>query len=185
MDYLSFLSLADKNPEKTPIHTLFNFCVWAKDDPSSFTITVNDVLRYLGSSFHYHMVVSNHPGIETQNPGLLFSHVLVPVSIAEKNKTGCVKYSDQDIETRFSSVILPKSTGLDHGCYAHHMGVLIAGLSATQAFMLKQHQSIIKEFSTIAGKTEIVDFRSIFPYKDHFSQVVERFNRNHIETETI
>ena len=177
MDYLAILAVADKNPERTPIHNLFDFCVWAKDDPFSFVITVNDVLRYLGSSFHYNMVVSNHPGIEMTNPGLLLSHVLVPVSVRKNERNIYAIYENKHATTCFKSIIIPKDLEMEHELYGLHMGVVLCGLSGEQADMLISHQILIRDFSEVAGRVETVDFKKLSPYGDHFSQVNDRFKR--------
>ena len=53
IDFTSILRIADKNPQKTPIHLLFEFCSYSKDDLSSFAITHNDVIRYLCTNYHF------------------------------------------------------------------------------------------------------------------------------------
>ena len=178
IDYLSILSVAEKNPERTPIHNLFDFCTWASDDPFSFVITINDVLRYLGSSFHYNMVVSNHPGIEMANPGLLLSHVLVPVSIRKNKSNIYAIYENKYTITCFKSIIIPEHLEMAHEQYALHMGVVLCSLAEKQVDMLNSHQALIKNFSKVAGCVKRVDFKNLPPYGDHFSQVIERLRRN-------
>lgn len=185
LDFLPFLAVADRNPEKTPIHTLFDFCAWARDDVTSFTITGNDVLRYLGSSFHYHMVVSNNPGIEMANPGLLLSHVLVPVSIRKKDGGAYASYESNPASICFKSIVRPGDLETDHEQYGLHMGVLVCSLSEKQVDMLNFHQILIKDFFDVAGRVKIIDFKNLPPYGDHFSQVVKRFNRNMLEKHTV
>ena len=183
MDYLSILAIADKNPERTPIHNLFDFCTWARDDLASFTITANEVLRYLGSSFHYNMVVSNNPGIEMANPGLLLSHVLVPVFIRNNESGIYAIYENKHAPTCFKSIIIPEDLEMDCERYALHMGVVLCGLSGKQADMLNSHQALIKDFSELAGRVKTIDFKNLPPYGNHFSQVIERFKRNELPVE--
>ncbi|WP_022667206.1 hypothetical protein [Desulfospira joergensenii] len=177
-DFNPVLSIADENPERTPIHNLFDLCAGSRDNPNEFTITLNDVLRYLGSVTHYNMVVSGHPGIEFSNPGLLVSHLLLPVIPDQRKEGVSVKYEREDIRIRFDSVFWPEGSGAGGEDYAMHMGVVVCRLTKEQAKMLHMHQAMIRGFAEAAGRISMVDFRDLPPYGDHVSQVIERFQRN-------
>ena len=181
-DYDAVVSIADTNPERTPIHNLFDFCAWARDDPSSFTITANDVLRYLASSFHYRMVTAGSPGVETENPGLLLSHILIPVSVRTAPAGFSAVYETGDTEVRFSPVVVPEPLEMTYEHYALHMGVVLCGLSEEQTRMITAHQALITDFQAVAGRVETVDFTGFPPFGDHSAQVLARFRRNGVGT---
>ena len=181
-DYDALVSIADTNPEPTPIHNLFDFCAWARDDPSSFTITANDVLRYLASSFHYRMVTTGSPGVETENPALLFSHILVPVSVQAAPDGFSAVYENRDTQVRFSPVVVPETLEMTHEHHALHMGVVLCGLSEEQTRMTMAHQVLIKDFQAVAERVEAVDFTRFPPFGDHLAQVLARFRRNGVGT---
>ncbi|MDD9301958.1 MAG: hypothetical protein HUK40_06265 [Desulfobacter sp.] len=177
LDFNGILAIADKNPKPTPVHHLYDFCAGSKDDPFCFTITANEVLRDLGSRLHYNMVVSNHPEIESENPGLLISHLLLPVTIEKKGNQCEAMYANQEVLVRFSPVIMPIKSKLDSNEYAHHMGMILCGMSREQAEMLKAHQRLIKGLKEIAKASGNIDLRALPPYGDHLSQVVKRVSR--------
>ena len=108
MPFQPFLDIVDTNPQKTPVHNLFEFCFCSRDEPLNFVITVNDVLRYLGSAVHYNMVLSNNPGIVTENPELLVSHLLLPMTVASTGDRETAVYETEHARIFFSPVFAPR-----------------------------------------------------------------------------
>ncbi|MBU2511106.1 hypothetical protein KJ966_07200 [bacterium] len=187
VDFSPFLEISKQNIQRTPIDNLFDFCSYAADDPASFNITGNDVLRYLGSGYHYKMVLAANPDIETTNPGLLFSHILTPVRLSLQGNKPCVLYEDPQCTIQFNSVIIPDELLHTDGFYGHHMGVIISRLTDEQAKMVFDHQALIDGLSAVKKSIKEIDFKKIRPYGNHFDSVVKRFNRNsqHFETTSL
>ncbi len=177
-DYQAVRGIADNNPQRTPFHNLFDFCTWAKDDPFSFTVSCNDVLRFLGSSFHYGMVASNNPGAENTNPELLVSHLLVPVSLKNQGKKAGAVYTGRNTEIVFGPLVVPADIAPDAPFHAHHMGVIVSELTAGQKKMLDSHQELIPDFPLVLRSAGDVDFESFPPYGNHHLQIRERFKEN-------
>ena len=176
-DYEPVLAICDENGQKTPFHNLFEFCASNRDDPGHFTIAANDVLRFLGSFFHYNMVLSNHPDIMVENPELLASHILVPVSLVQKGETICGIYQNSRILLEFTPVIQVDTEPKDQDFYALHMGLVLGRIDTEQAAMLKEHQLFLNGFSDAVLPLKQIHLTRLAPYGDHAALTRERVQR--------
>ena len=175
VSFTPFMAIADSNPQRTPVHNLFELCACSKDDPLHFTISVNDVLRYLGSLVHYNMVVANNPGITEENPVLLVSHLLLPAELTLAGDDSRAVYKTSCAEITFAPVLVPASLPENSAMYAVHMGMIVAAISKEQAEMIHAQQSLINGFDALTENIHQVDLTSLEPYGDHLAVVRERY----------
>jgi hypothetical protein len=128
------------------------------------------------------MVTTDNPGVETENPGLLLSHILVPVSVQAAPDGFSAVYENRDTEVRFSPIVVPETLEMTRRYYALHMGVVLCGLSEEQIRMITTHQVLIRDLQAVARRIEAVDFTRFPPFGDHLAQVLARFRRNGVRT---
>jgi hypothetical protein len=179
--YDSILEIADRNPQRTPLHNLFHFCSYSKDEPSSFTIVLNDAIRYLCSKYHFDMVQGSLEMRETPDKtSYHVSHMLLPIRLVLEANNCAAVFANGDHSIRFLDIFFPPElTQGEQSFYALHMGTIICPLTQSQVRMIENHLKLIKEFSPMACTIPSVRFRSYGPSGDHRAQVANRFSRHY------
>ncbi len=177
----SILEIADRNPQRTPIHNLFHFCSYSKDEPSSFTIVPNDAIRYLCSKYHFDAVQGSREMTEIQDKASYHvSHLLLPIRLDRESNSSVAVFINGDHSIRFLDIFFPPElTQEETPDYAIHMGTVLCPLTRHQVCMIEAHLKLIKEFTPMASQVQVVSFRSYGPSGDHRTQVATRFNRHY------
>lgn len=177
----AILEIAGRNPQKTPLHNLFHFCSYSKDDPSSFTIALNDVIRYLCSKYHFDMVQGSLEMTEMPDKvSYHVSHMLLPIRLSQEEDNAAGLYLNGEHSIRFCDIFFPPElTQEETSSYAIHMGAVLCPLTPSQVSMVEKHLELIKEFPSMASKITTVSFRSHGPSGDHRTQVANRFKRHY------
>lgn len=175
------LEIADRNPERTPLHNLFHFCSYAKDDPSCFVITQNDVIRYLGSKYHFDMVDGSLEVMKVSDKeSYLASHMLLPVLLDRQEGYTTAIYRKGEHSTRFFHVFFPPEVQWHEAAhYGLHMGTVLGTLSPAQVQMVEAHLALIKDFPPLISHVPSVDLCAFEPSGDHLAQVTTRFRRHY------
>jgi hypothetical protein len=177
----SILEIADRNPQRTPIHNLFHFCSYSKDEPSNFTIVPNDAIRYLCSKYHFDMVQGSLEMAEIPDKvSYHVSHMLLPIRFGRLENDTAAVYSNGEHSIRFLDTFFPPElTPEETSYYALHMGTVLCPLAQSQVRMIEAHLKLIREFSPMVPKVPAVSFRSYGPSGDHRTQVANRFSRHY------
>lgn len=179
VDFNEMVQIADENPEPTPVHFLRDFCVYLQDDPSNFTITHNDVLRYFSTTYHLNRMKALNPLLVREPAAYLFSHLLVPVrvSVVDGKAEAICKINDFSIRSKniFMSSEFPP---IVEAYYGLHMGAIVTTLSKAQARMIEGHLTVFDEIPFLARHVTHVDFCDFQHYGDYRADVAARYARH-------
>ncbi len=179
IDFNAIVQIADANPVATPVHFLRDFCVYLQDDPSRFTITHNDVLRYFSTTYHLNRMKNLNPLLVREPATYLFSHMLVPVTVsveAGSAEAGCI-FNDTVI--RFKNIFVSAEFSLiDDLQYGLHMGTVVTTLSPQQVAMIASHLNLFDEIPFLASQVTLVDFSDFQHYGDYRADVAARYARH-------
>lgn len=178
-EFARIKSIADNNPENTPVHNLLEIASYGHDDPTSFTITTGDVLRALGSQFHFKNMVGNLSHMIVRDvPSFLVSHMLVPARLVVFAETVRAIYPSPSGEIFFDNIFVPPDIEWNEDdTYAVHMGTVICTLLPSQVENLHAHLGMISDFENLCSQCDRVDFKDFQFYGDYYHQVQERFQR--------
>ncbi len=180
MDMAEILEVAEVNPEPTPLHCLTDFCRYFHDDPRQFAIEQNDVLRFLGTGFHFDTVKAGlNPAVVNHPPSHLVCHLMLPGKVKSDGDGIEAVCTVCGREIQIRGMVCPPEVDLDkHTDFGVHLGTVITGLEPEQALMLKRHQNLIPGLAELAREVKQVDFASYQMYGDYASMVRERIARN-------
>ncbi len=183
LDLKPFIDIADTNPDKTPLHLLLEFCSFYQSDPKDFSITHNDVLRYLCCRYHFDRMKGPASLIVTIDQAVrMVSHMLLPVSVKQQGDKTSAKFQFRNKSIIFNSVFMPDSITLSSGsCYGFHLGMIVSNLTQEQGVMIKKHLAVIPEFCSLCKQIELVDFKN-FLGQDHHEEIVIRYCRSSMKT---
>jgi hypothetical protein len=181
VNFDTLLEIADRNPQRTPIHNLFHFCSYSKDDPSSFKIVLNDSIRYFCSKYHFDMVQMSQELTEVSDKtSYHVSHMLLPIRLSRDTNGPAGVYFDGEHSIRFSDIFIPPELEREEtSYYGIHMGTVLCPLAQSQVRMVEAHLKLIKEFAPMVSKVPAVSFRSFGSFVDYRAQVANRFKRHY------
>ena len=179
VDFAKIKSIADGNLAKTPIHNLLEIASYGHDDPTDFTITTGDVLRALGSQFHFNSMVGNLNYRTVRDvPSFLVSHLLVPARLVVFKNTVLARYASPSGEIHFENVFVPPDLEWNKDDeYAIHMGTVICTLLPFQVKNLNAHLALIADFEYLCSQCSRIDFKDFQLYGDYQRRVQARFQR--------
>ena len=181
LDMGELLEVAEINPEPTPLHGLAEFCGYQHDNPLEYAIEQNDVLRFLGSGFHYKTVEQGlDPALITNPASHLICHLMRPCRVSQK-QDAIEAYSNlAGHDMHFCNLVHPPEVDLE-ACeyYGVHLGTVITGLDPEQAEILERHQGLISGIENLAREVGTVDFKEYQRYGDYAASVMIRVNRNY------
>ena len=179
VEFTKIKSIADSNPANTPVHNLLEIASYGHDDPTDFTITIGDVLRALGSQFHFKNMVENLTKMIVPDvPSLLVSHLLVPASLVAFEGNVRAVYASPSGEILFDNIFVPPDIEWNEDdVYAVHMGTVICALLPSQVENLHAHLGMVTDFEHLCSQCSSVDFKDFQFYGDYYHQVEERFQR--------
>lgn len=178
-EFAPIKAIADRNPVKTPVHNLLEIASYGHDDPTDFTITLSDVLRALGSQFHFNNMIGNLNHMTVRDvPSFLVSHLLVPMRLALLGERIQAIYTFKRQKIFFKNIFVPTDIKWDEDTlYAVHMGTVICSLSPVQAENLQAHLDLISDLEHLCSQFERVDFSDFQYYGNYYRQVKDRFQR--------
>jgi hypothetical protein len=176
IDYGVFLTIADGDPQKTPVHLLFDFCSYYHDDPNDFTITHNDVIRYFCSGYHFNGVLKSlDPLIVNNTSSFLLGHLLLPATVIHKDDAVEAEYRSGGRSIWFRNMVfLPGMEWKSGGCYGVHLGCVVTGLTDEQVKMITDHLSFITGLDRLAEDITEIDFSAFQHYGDYRKLVLPR-----------
>jgi hypothetical protein len=180
IDYDAMLKIADGNPQKTPLHLLRDFCSYSKDDPSSFLITHNDVIRYVCTKFHFRYVVAAlDPLVVTDTSSFILSHLLLPAVVERDGNRIEAQYRSGGRSIRFKNMVfMPGLEWIKDGSYGIHLGSVVTELNRQQVRMIEDHLGLIEQSAQLIADVGEVDFKNFQHYGDYSAQVMRRVERN-------
>jgi hypothetical protein len=178
LDLTPYLAIADRNPEKTPLHIFMTFCSFSQPDPHNFTITHDDAVRYFSSRFHFDRVLSSVDPLVIHRPAdHLVSHMLLPVVLDSGSFTGEAFFGEKSV--RFENVFLPPEIALGpDGWMGLHLGMAITAMSDEQADMARAHLSLIEEMADLAARTDRIDYKNYQGFGDYRAHIMARYERS-------
>lgn len=182
IDFNRILAVADTNPVATPVHFLRDFCVYLQDDPTEFTITHNDVLRYFCTTYHLNRMSGLNP-MTVQHPAdYLVSHMLLPVVLTSEDGNLGAAYANGYHVIRFQNIFLSSEFNRPVGTLVGlHMGTVVTALTEAQALMMNSHLKLFDTFPFLAEQVTAVNFKSFENYGDYRANVVMRYQRHYGE----
>lgn len=173
-----FMEIADRNPEKTPLHVFMEFCFFGKSDPRNFTMTHDDAVRYFSSRYHFDRILACVNPLTINDPsGHMVGHMLTPVKINNGDTSADFFFNGKTI--RIKGLFCPSEiiSGTD-SWLGLHLGMAITTLSDEQADMAMAHLGTIKEFADMAGRTDAIDYADYQSFGDYRSHIKARYDRN-------
>ena len=174
-DFGKVLDLLSLEPASTPFHMLYQYCLNKSDTPLSLHIGINDVLRYLGSQYHYGRLTAGAPDHSDAMSPFFIAHMLLPVRLQE-NGRGVYNLGKTNIFLKNICKApwkLPPSGPLA----AVHFGLVLCGLTERQFQLLLDHQSLIPDFVRRAAQTAEIDFANLPQYGNHSLQMAKRMGK--------
>ncbi|MBN1222954.1 MAG: hypothetical protein JXB23_06870 [Candidatus Aminicenantes bacterium] len=177
----SILEIADRNPQRTPLHNLFQFCSYSKDEPTAFRIVLNDAVRYLCSKHHFDMVQGSleMTGV-TDRTSYHVCHMLLPVQFDPEADNRTAVFNCGDHAVRFLDVFFPPELAFEEkSFYAIHMGTILCPLTQSQIGTIQAHLKLIREFDPMVRRVSSVSFLSYGPSGNHSAQIADRFRRHY------
>lgn len=179
IDFSAIVRIADANPEPTPVHFLRDFCVYLQDDPTRFTITHNDVLRYFGTTYHLNRMKSLNPMLVREPATYLLSHLLVPVRVSIMGGEVEAIYRSNGTFISFKNIFMSAEfPPLVEAYYGLHMGTVVTTLSNAQAQMLERQLNLFDEIPALSKQVTRVDFCDFQYYGDYRATVATRYARH-------
>lgn len=180
LDMREILEVAAINPEHTPLHCLTEFCQYYQYNPLEFVIEKNDVLRFLGTGFHFDTVKSGLNAAEVIHPAShLVCHLMLPAKVSSGSDGIWAVCKVGGREIHITGMVCPPEVDLaEYDDFGVHLGTVITGLTPEQALMLQRHQDLIAELNDLVQEVERVDFTDYQLYGDYAAQVQERIVRN-------
>jgi hypothetical protein len=181
LDMEKILEVAKVNPDPTPLHGLNEFCRYFQDDPLSYVIEHNDVLRFLGSGYHFATVKSGLDLAMVSHPAPhLIGHLMRPCKVSF-GKNGLEAVSTlAGHEIKYINMVCPPEVDLEaFELFGVHLGAVITGLSSEQADMLQKHQELLAGIQGLAREAGIVDYKNYQRYGDYAASVQVRISRNY------
>lgn len=179
-DFGPVIEAADRNPVKTPVHAVFEFCSYAHDDPNNFTITHNDIIRLFSSKFHINPnLASVDPMIVTDTSSFIVFHMMLPCSVSSSGEQVEAEYCLGDHSIRFLNVVFPPELELEAGAhYGLHHGTVVTQLTGEQVRIVENHLGLIPEFSLLVKDVTEVDFTRFQRYGNYRANVIARYERH-------
>jgi hypothetical protein len=123
IDFSALLKVADRNPQRTPLHLVADFCSYSKDSLGEFTITHNDILRYSCTGQHFqNFLRAINPMIVKETSSFMLGHMLVPATLHKENEAISATYQTGERAIRFLNVLLPPEIPWqEDGVYGVHL----------------------------------------------------------------
>ena len=173
-----FLKIADRNPEKTPLHLFMDFCFCNQPDPQNFIMTHDDVVRYFSSKYHFNRILASiDPLTITHPPGHLVGHMLIPVKLENRVKNAEAHFGGKTV--RFKNLFLPPEINASPDTWLGlHLGMIITSMSDEQALMAQAHLNLIQELADLAGWIDEVDYAQYQSFGDYRAYVKSRYARH-------
>ncbi|MBF0120668.1 MAG: hypothetical protein HQK79_17710 [Desulfobacterales bacterium] len=180
VDFTSILEIAFSNPERTPLHNLYEFCSYSKDDPLNFEISHNDVIRSLCSTFHFNLqsrIIDYRIVLHTAS--FLISHILIPVNLIKDREDIVAIFTTDNHDIVFKNIFIPNDLNLQENTinYGIHMGTVVSSLTEIQVQITNKHLRLIDQFHSLVKQIQIIDYSNFQYYGDYVSNVKERFKR--------
>ena len=173
-----FMEIADRNPEKTPLHLFVDFCSYHQPDPDNFAITHDDAIRYFSSRFHFDRILASvNPLTVSHPPGHLVGHMLLPVRLEDGLDRVPARIGDHTVHVKnlFHPAEIRNGQGQWFGL---HMGIVVTALSEEQALMARAHLGRIGELTELAARVDEIDYADYQTFGDHQAHVIDRYERN-------
>lgn len=172
-----FLTIADTNPVKTPLHLFVEFASLYREDPFEFTITQDDALRYFSTRPHFDRMLGPINPLTIYDPAShLVGHMMLPVSPGEKD--GEYRFEHEGHVIHLKHIVLPpdiaKQKVEDYGV---HFGMILTTIDARQKTMLHSHLQFIKEFPQLLERVSEIDYTSYQGLGDYHMHIKRRYER--------
>jgi hypothetical protein len=176
-----FLDIADTNPSKTPLHLFLEFCSFSYDDPTSLSISHNDVLRYFSSSYHFDRIVASINPLQVYHtPSHIISHMILPVFREVETYVGetVFFYRKNSISITFKNVFVPPEfDAIEEELYGVHFGMVLLPLTKNRAEIIERQIGLIYEFPDLLLEVGEVDFSNYQSFGNYQKRTEKRFTR--------
>ena len=180
IDYGIFLEIADRNPQRTPLHLLADFCSHSKDNLKAFTITHNDTIRYSCTGYHFNNFKDSiNPLVVRDNASFLVGHMIVPARL--KGDDGMINgYTRKDNHTIvFNNLLVPPEMSFNENTvYGIHLATAVTELTEAQEEMVVQHLDNITGFDDLLKSVDEVNYCDFQYFGNYREQVQIRIDRN-------
>ena len=174
-DFDHIMGLLSNEPNPTPFHSLRQYCVNFSDTPLKLHIVKNDVLRYLGSQYHYGRLTS---GLEDLSDGMspfIVGHMLLPVHL---NGGNAALYRLNGMEITLRNLCFPNwELVRPESLAAVHLGMILCEISPEQYQMLLEHQGLIPDLVRRAEQLSEIDFAHLPVFGDRCARTKERLGK--------
>ncbi len=180
IDYGIFLEIADRNPQRTPLHLLADFCSHSKDDLGAFIITHNDTIRYSCTGYHFNNFKDNiNPFVVKDNASFLVGHMIIPARL--KTEDGIINgyYSGDDNAIVFYNMLVPPDLEYNEvAVYGIHLATAVTILTTEQERMVSQHLANIPGFNQLLANVTEVNYCDFQFFGNYREQVQVRIDKN-------
>ncbi len=172
-----FVTIADRNPVRTPLHIFLEYCRYGHDDPNRFSIGLEDVIRYFCSRFHYAAAKAALDPVTIPDPASqLVGHMMLVTEYC-RDETWNASVSDNVF--KLDNLFVPAQINIKaDGLYGVHFGMILCELTPQQATIVHDHLTLIPELSTLASRLEVIDYADYQTFGDHSRKIAGRYERN-------
>ena len=174
-DFDRIMELLGNEPTPTPFHSLRQYCINFSDTPLKLHIFKNDVLRYLGSQYHYGRLTSGLEDISDAMSPFIAGHMLLPVRM---NEDESALYCIDGAKVTLKNLCFP-NWGLSKpkGLAAVHLGMILCDISSKEYQMLLEHQGLIPDLVRRVKQLSEIDFSRLPVFGDHCAHTKERLEK--------
>ena len=180
IDYGIFLEIADRNPQRTPLHLLADFCSHSKDDLNALTITHNDTIRYSCTGYHFNNFKDSiNPLVVKDNASFLVGHMIIPARLKTEDGVINAYYNKGRHSIVFYNMLVPpEMTYCERAVYGIHLATAVTLLTTRQEEMVFQHLANISGFDHLLDNVSEVNYCDFQFFGNYREQVQIRINRN-------